>query len=356
MSSLFTKKELARYSLTKALSELSSGIAPGEDGDVTGLEEEASQAIKSHVRRTTGTEPFGFQIPVAVLAPVKAQNVTTATAGGFLVEESLDSIAPALRAASVVLSLGAQTFTNLLGDLAIPAETSFPAATWLAETEALPDLSDAVYSKTKLTPHRCASISVLSRQLLSQNSVGVEDFVRTSLRNTLASGLDKAALSGAGGNQPLGLINNPSVSTITFSATPTRAKLISMQDTLTTANAGNLDPSTLAYVSTPASASKLMQTSQVSGQARFLWEGNEWVGNVAGLPARSTTNAGSGNLMLCGDWSKLIVAFWSDSLSLLTDAFSQKKAGLIEIYASLLADAAPVSAANFVVSTDSAAQ
>src|SRR6266480_2015836 len=103
---LFTRKELQKYSLTKALSELSNGVAPGVDGDVGGLEGEASQAIKSHVRRTTGSEPFGFQIPLAVLAPIKAQNVTTSTAGGFLVDESLDSITAALRPASVVLSLG----------------------------------------------------------------------------------------------------------------------------------------------------------------------------------------------------------------------------------------------------------
>ena len=99
-----------------------------------------------------------------------------------------------------------------------------------------------------------------------------------------------------------------------------------------------------------------MQTSQVSGQARFLWEGNEWSGNVAGLPARSTSNVGSGNQMICADWSQLVVAFWSEGFSIITDQFTQKKAGLVEIYASLFADVAPVSATNFVVSTDSAAQ
>jgi len=291
-----------------------------------------------------------------VLAPIKSQNVTSASAGGFLVDESVDSIAAALRPASVVLSLGASVFSNLNGDLAIPSEGSFPAASWLGELEALADPADAAYSKSKLTPRRCASISVLSSQLLSQNSVGLENFVRTSLRRTLGSALDKGALSGGGNKEPLGLINNPAVSTITFSATPTRAKLISMQDTLTTQNSGNVDQTSLAYVTTPASASKLMQTSQLSGQARFLWEGSEWSGNVCGLTARSTTNAGSGNLMILGQWDQLAVAYWSEGFSLLTDPFSQKKAGIVEIFATLLADVAPLNTANFVVSTDSAAQ
>jgi hypothetical protein len=40
----------------------------------------------------------------------------------------------------------------------------------------------------------------------------------------------------------------------------------------------------------------------------------------------------------------------------MTDPFTQKKSGIVEIFATLLADVAPLNAANFVVSTDSAAQ
>jgi HK97 family phage major capsid protein len=354
MSSLFTKRELSRYSCTKLLSELASGS--GEfDGEVTGLELECDQALKSHARRTTGTEPSGFQVPIAALAPIKAQNITSATAGGYLAGESIDGITEALRPRSVVLSLGAQVFNNLTSDLALPAETSFPAAAWLSESQSLQDPSDAVYSKTVLTPHRCASLAVLSKTLLATNSVGVENFVRASLANTLATAIDAAALSGAGNVEPLGLTANPSVSTVTFSGAATRAKLYSFQDTLQAANAGNLDQSSLGYVTTPTASSKLAQAAQASGQARWLWEGSLWDGTVCGLQARATTNV-SGNLMVCGDFSKLVVAFWSDSLSLISDSFTQKKVGLVEIYASILADVAPVSADNFVRSTDSAAQ
>jgi HK97 family phage major capsid protein len=354
--SLFTRKEISRFSVTKCLAELAEGS--GEfDGEVSGLELECDQAIKSHARRTTGTEPVGFQIPIAALAPVKAQNVTTFSAGGALVDESLDDITAALRPASVVLSLGARVFSNLTSDLALPSETSFPAASWLSESQTLQDPSDAVYAKTVLKPHRCASLAILSKQLLACNSVGVEQFVRRSLADTLASAIDKAALSGAGNVEPLGLINNPAISTtVSFSGAATRAKLVAFQDGLTAANAGNLNQDSLAYVTTPTSSSKLAQAVQVTGQARFLWEGSLWSGNVCGLPARATTNAGSGNLMICGDWSKLVVAFWADSLSIISDSFTQKKAGIVEFYSSILADCAPSNAANFVVSTDSAAQ
>src|SRR5262249_54307842 len=137
--SLFTQKELQKYSLTKALSELSSGGQPGFEGAVTGLELEASEALKSQFRRVhEGTEPIGFQIPIAALMPLgKSINVTTALQGGFLVGQDLETIVPALRSASVVLNLGAPVFSNLRGDLGIPAETAFQSAQWLSESETL---------------------------------------------------------------------------------------------------------------------------------------------------------------------------------------------------------------------------
>ncbi|HMF46258.1 MAG TPA: phage major capsid protein [Candidatus Udaeobacter sp.] len=356
--SLFTQKELSKYSLTKAIAELSHAPEPGVDGRVTGLEAECHDALKSQFRRLNeGTEAGpGFLIPIGALMPIKNLNVTTATAGGFLVSQDLDTIAPALRSASVVLSLGAQVFNNLSGDFGLPSETAFQTASWLGESEALPDSGANTFARTMLAPRRVASLATVSKQLLAQNSVGIETFVRDSLRATLGTALDAGALNGVGNKEPLGLLNNPNCSSITFGATPTRTKLVSFQDSLTTNNAGNLNQDSIAYVTSPTAASKLMLTSQTSGQARFLWEGNEWAGNVAGLPARSTTNVGSGNQMILGDWSQLVVAFWGESVSIITDPFTLKKNGLVEIVASMFADVAPRNAKNFVVSTDSAAQ
>ena len=51
-------------------------------------------------------------------------NVTTATAGGFLVGTDFTAIAPALRTKSVVLALGATVFDNLRGNLGLPTEST----------------------------------------------------------------------------------------------------------------------------------------------------------------------------------------------------------------------------------------
>jgi HK97 family phage major capsid protein len=355
--SLFTQKELSRFSVTKFLSEASNQVWEGADGELTGLEREASDALKSDFKRRTGTTVTENMLPIAALGPIgKAMNVTSALSGGFLVGEDLQAIVPALRSASVVLSLGAQVLDNLKSDVGLPAETAFQAASWLSESEALGDPGDPTYSKTVLSPKRCATISVLSKQLLAQNSLGIENSVRSSLRNTLGTAIDKAALAGVGNKEPLGLINNPGAGSVTFSSTATRAKAIAFQDALATANAGNTPEASLAYVTTPTTSSKWMQIAEVATYPSWLWQGNEWAGTVAGLPARATANLGTGNQVICGDWSKLALALWSEGFSVLSDPFAQKKSNLVEIYASVYADVAPVTASNFVVSTDSGAQ
>jgi HK97 family phage major capsid protein len=355
--SLFTQKELSRFSVTKFLAEASNQVWEGGEGELTGLEREASDALKSDFKRRTGTTITNNMLPIPALGPIgKAINVTSATQGGFLVGEDLQAILPALRSASVVLSLGAQVLDNLQSAVGLPAETAFQSASWLAESESLGDPGDQTYSKTVLSPKRCATIAVLSKDLLKLNSLGVENFVRASLRNTLGTAIDKAALAGAGEKEPLGLLNNPSVGSVTFGATATRAKALSFQDTLAAANAGNTPEAALAYVTTPTVSSKWMTISEVTNGPRFLWNGNEWTGEVVGLPARATTNVGTGNNVIAGDWTKLAVAFWSEGLSVMADPFAQKKQNLLEIYASVFADVAPATASNFVVSTDSGAQ
>ena len=58
--SLFTAKELSKYSVTKALAEISSQSSRGHDGQVTGLELECSDAANTNIKRGMGTMPVGF--------------------------------------------------------------------------------------------------------------------------------------------------------------------------------------------------------------------------------------------------------------------------------------------------------
>jgi HK97 family phage major capsid protein len=129
--SVFTAKEISRYSLTKALSEISNSNEPGFHGTVTGLEAEVHDTLSARIKEVTKSPPNGFLIPIACL---KAQNVTTATAGGFLVGTELAPIVSALRSKSVAIAMGAQVFENLRGNLGVPIESTTSTAQWLTES------------------------------------------------------------------------------------------------------------------------------------------------------------------------------------------------------------------------------
>jgi len=66
--SLFTQKELSRFSVTKFLAEASNQVWEGADGELTGLEREASDALKTDFKRRTGTTVTENMLPIAALS------------------------------------------------------------------------------------------------------------------------------------------------------------------------------------------------------------------------------------------------------------------------------------------------
>lgn len=348
--SLFTQKELAKYSLTKALGEIANQTVRGYHGQVSGLEREIHDTLAARVTDLTGSGPTGFLLPLAAL---KAMNVTSGPAGGFLVGTELEPIVPALRAKSVVIAMGATLFEGLRSTCGVPIESTTSTAQWLAELETLSG-TDSTYKQTTMSPRRVASMATVSRQMLNQNSLGVENFMRDSLLRTIASAIDKGAISGAGNAEPTGILNWEGTGSATFSGAVTRAKLISIQDTLTAASVGNTPDSKLGFVTSPVVASKWQLAPEVATFPRFLWEGNQWEGVVTGLPARSTTNV-LDNRVIAADWSKLVIGLWGEAAEILVDSFAQKKSALVEIMCTAFADCGPANASNFVVSTDTGA-
>ena len=70
-----------------------------------------------------------------------------------------------------------------------------------------------------------------------------------------------------------------------------------------------------------------MQIPEVATYPSWLWAGNEWQGVVAELPARSSNNI-SGNKVICGDWTRVVVALWGQgTIAILSDPLRAEDAG-----------------------------
>src|SRR5437764_9698444 len=337
MSALFTEKELQRYSITRALNQIiqsQSNRPPGYPGELSGgLEREVHDALKRHFC-TPSDRPIGFLLPLSCLKT--ANNATTATQGGFLVDTSFaSSIVPALRNKSVTVALGATVFEGLKGDCLIPPQNSTVPAQWLAEMQAADDSNTMTFGQDKLTPHRCVALARLSKQLLTQSSLGIENFVRNDILSVVGLALDKAALAGSGNVEPLGILNRTDVGSVTFGGAATRAKTVSFQSTLANANAAVAG--SLGYVTSPAAAEKWMEIKQDSTGIGWLWQGDINEGIVSGAPARSTKQI-SDDRVIFGSWPSLIFGIWGDALEVIVDSYSFKKEGVVEVVVTLLAD------------------
>src|SRR4029077_1029800 len=144
-----SKKEVKSYSLLKALFQMAT------KGRLEGVEKEAHEAcVKAYGRE----DLKGFLVPEDVTRGfgrqfIKAQNVTTATAGGFLVQTDMGPMIELLRNKPRVVEAGATSLGGLVGDLALPQHVSGATAYWVSETGALTD-SQSVFGQKKLTPHR----------------------------------------------------------------------------------------------------------------------------------------------------------------------------------------------------------
>lgn len=316
-----SRTEIRRYSIVRAI----HALATGNWRDAQ-LEYEASQAVAQRL----GYEPQGIFVPYdwlnANAGEQRQMTVGTPTAGGHLVSTDLlvEDFITLLRNRAVVITAGARTLTGLVGDVAIPRQTGGATAYWIAETGA-PTASTPSVDQVSLTPHTVGAYTDISRKLLKQSSLDVEQFVRADLAATLALAIDAAALHGSGtGAQPTGLAAS-GINTAT--AGPANWARIVELETLVAAD--NADLGALAYMMNATERGKLKTTPKETGMPIYLWENGD--APVNGYPAY-VSNQVAANRIFFGNWSDLIIGMWG-VLDLMVDPYTNSASGAVRVIA-----------------------
>jgi HK97 family phage major capsid protein len=322
----------APYSLANAF----KGIL---EGNLTGFELETHQELV----KLMPSKPAGFLIPLR--ATLKAQNVTSAPAGGFTVGSAVPMAADALRPASLAMRLGAEMI-SLRPNAIVPSIDVGAQGYWLAEGELCPE-STASLKALKLTPKRCAAWMKVTNQLLAQAPIA-ESMLTRDLRGAIGQALDLGIFSGVGGHEPTGLLNSGAVQSYTFGGAPTRAKLAAMERKLGDENA---DDSSAQWVTSPAVREKWRNTvNNDTAGSGFLWDDDN---RAIGKPAWAT-NSVPGDFVILGDFSDLLIVNWG--VIEISDPFGAKRTAQTELLIEIHADAGPVRGKSFTVSTDTANQ
>jgi HK97 family phage major capsid protein len=109
-----------------------------------------------------------------------------------------------LSAQSVVLASGATRITTGQKIVHVPRIRADGSADWYSELEEIGP-GDPTGDELVLTPKKCAALTTLSDEAVSDSSPSVLDAVGTAMTRAVALVCDRAFLTGAGGKQPLGV-------------------------------------------------------------------------------------------------------------------------------------------------------
>ena len=302
--------ETCRYSLVKAIRALRFG------GAFSKFEAEASfeRACSDAISKSLGVpQPGdGMLVPSEVLtrpigaAAVRAMATTPGAKGGYLVNVENMGFIDILRARSVAMSLGARTLSGLRGNVEFGRQTGKVTISWQAGDGTSVSAADQALGQLSMTPKTAIALTDVSEQLLTQSDAA-EGLIANDLASAIAiDGVDAAVINGAGGAQPLGILNTPGVAANQDAASATYAKILAFAQAAGGANAIRGNP---GWVTNIAGSTALMQRQRFTSTDTPLWEGNQLDGTLVGFRAMSSEQIASGGLIF-GSWDELLIGEW----------------------------------------------
>ena len=329
-----TPKETRSWSVLRAIDYLADPNNPAKR-EAAAFEIEASQAAAAKLGRSSR----GITIPNEVFR--RDLKTTPDTQGGNLVQTDLDSanFIDLLRNNSVLQQTGATTLTGLQGNLSIPRLGGAGTAYWVAESGAVTE-SQQTIEQVNLSPRSLGAMTDISRKLLIQSSIDVENMVRNDLAQVIALEIDRAALYGLGSaSEPLGLHNTTGISTENVgNDDPSFGDVVNMESDIAVSNALT---GSLAYVTRANIAGAMKVKTKDSGSGRFVNED----GVVNGYPLYVSNQVESGDIWY-GNWSDLIIGYWS-GLDLQVDPYTGGASGTVRVRVLQDVDVAVKHAASF---------
>lgn len=310
-----TRKMNKNFSLLKTIRSISRN-QPLDD-----LTNAVVEQGKSEMRKAGLSAQGQLVIPTN---EVRAIHSVTADGEKVVATEVFDILTP-LRAKNVLAQAGATIYSNLTSDVKIPI-MSKSNVTFEAENGEAKDGAGA-FNYLKLTPHRLTAYVDISKELLAQDSVDVENAIRTDLVNAINSKLEEAFLSDFSGStvQPKGVFAVVKPST---AVTNDFSTLVANEAKVEDANILN-EP---VYILSNKAKAALRAMAKGAKSTELVYENGE----VDGTKAFNTSNVPASNYLF-GDMSSLVIGTWS-GLDLIVDPYTQAAKGAVRLVVNMYVD------------------
>ncbi len=207
------KEQYARdYKITSGI----RGLLTNDWSDKeSGFAREISQQIAKDSQRSNSNG--SIFIPYSALAKRATYVTSGATTGGNIVATDLlaDDFVEALRNSTVMVGLGVQTLSGLVGDVAIPRRSGTASTGYLSSETAALSQAESTFDQISMTPKTLGTLSKFSRNMLIQATPGIEDLIRTDISDGINVGLDLGILNGTGSSgQPTGIMQTSGIGSV----------------------------------------------------------------------------------------------------------------------------------------------
>ena len=238
----------------------------------------------------------GLSMGGQIQLPTQELRAITVTAEGEdIVPTDIYNALEPLRSKNVLVQAGARFLTGLVGEIQVPIMSASNVG-WELETGAASN-GQGAFTNVKLTPHRLTAYIDISKQLLNQDAIGIENLIRTDIINAVNNKLEATILGdAAAGAGPAGMFNGQ-----TPTLANTFATIASLEATVESANIMG----ECKYIISPSAKADLRPLAKGAVTSQAIYANGE----IDGTPAYSTTHI-SGHNFIYGDFSNLAIGQW----------------------------------------------
>ena len=302
-----------RFSLLKAIK------AVAENRNIDDVTAAVNNAGMKEMRKA-GLNTIG-----QIYLPTEKRAVSVATEGVDVVATDLYDIIEPLRAKNVLLNAGAKFYTGLSNSVQLPVMTAANVG-WAGEVGEAADGGTA-FGNVVLQPKRLTAFVDISKMLLAQDSIGVENAIRMDLINAINSKLEATILGKEAktAGSPAGMFNGKTPTKVTdFEGLVSLEALVEEKNVL----------GDIAYIASPsakASFRNMMKGSKGTAQLAYIDS------SLDGTPVYSTSNVAAKQFIV-GDFSNLAIGQFG-GIDITVDPFSKASTGMVRLVVNAYFDA-----------------
>lgn len=315
----------------KALQEELDKKMPKDDEEKDPKEDEEENRNKNNIRSNkmkTQNVSLVKEIRSAINENKKSftinaekRAVTVQGEGGVhdqVVETEIEGILEPLYANSVLGKLGARWYTGLpMGDCQIPVMDK-STVKWEGETDEA-DSTGNSFTTVKLQPKRLSAYVDISKQLIAQDTIGVENAIRRDIVNALNDKLEATLFGNGAGTseQPAGLFYNVVETNVDDFAGLCQFEAAVENENVVSQN--------MKYVLNPSAKAAFRCMIKGTNATGMVYENGE----MDGIETYVTTNVAS-KKFIYGDFSNLVIGSWGN-IEITVDPYTQATKGCIRL-------------------------